>query len=102
MERDTLVGLLEHDPRYDYILGKCGAVVVVDLHIGDDRDHPITKFTPGAIARHTWPEVRAQATHGRDVDHVTRITGYFSRTSGWNRGKAQELKDRHRTTVEEG
>jgi len=32
----------------------------------------------------------------RNVDHITRITGYFSKTSGWNKGKTAELKDRVR------
>ncbi|KAF0135038.1 MAG: ribonucleoside-triphosphate reductase [Candidatus Saganbacteria bacterium] len=31
-----------------------------------------------------------------NVDGITRITGYFSRISGWNKGKKAELKDRHR------
>ncbi|MEO0074908.1 MAG: anaerobic ribonucleoside-triphosphate reductase [candidate division WOR-3 bacterium] len=31
-----------------------------------------------------------------DVDHITRVTGYFSRVSGWNLGKKAELKDRYK------
>ncbi len=31
------------------------------------------------------------------VEGITRITGYFSRISGWNKGKIAELRDRHRT-----
>ncbi|MFZ1946558.1 MAG: anaerobic ribonucleoside-triphosphate reductase [bacterium] len=31
-----------------------------------------------------------------DVDGITRVTGYFSRISGWNNGKRAELKDRAR------
>lgn len=31
-----------------------------------------------------------------NVDGITRITGYFSKISGWNKGKTGELKDRHR------
>jgi len=33
-----------------------------------------------------------------DVDGITRITGYFTKTSSWNKGKLGELKDRHRNT----
>ncbi len=29
-----------------------------------------------------------------DVDGITRITGYFTKTSSWNKGKRGELKDR--------
>lgn len=32
----------------------------------------------------------------RKVDGITRITGYYSFTSGWNKGKRGELKDRFR------
>ena len=35
-----------------------------------------------------------------DVDGITRVTGYFTRTSSWNAGKRGELKDRARRPVE--
>ncbi len=31
-----------------------------------------------------------------DIDFITRITGYFTRVSAWNKGKRGELKDRYR------
>ena len=31
-----------------------------------------------------------------DVDGITRITGYFTKISGWNKGKIGELRDRFR------
>jgi ribonucleoside-triphosphate reductase len=31
-----------------------------------------------------------------DVDGITRITGYFTKTSSWNKGKLGELKNRYR------
>lgn len=31
-----------------------------------------------------------------DVDGITRITGYFTKVSSWNKGKLGELKDRYR------
>lgn len=34
-----------------------------------------------------------------EVDGITRITGYFTRTSSWNAGKRGELHDRTRTPV---
>ncbi|MEO0070840.1 MAG: anaerobic ribonucleoside-triphosphate reductase [candidate division WOR-3 bacterium] len=37
--------------------------------------------------------------HSAEVDHITRVTGYFSRVSGWNAGKRQELKDRYKTDL---
>ncbi|MFA4906107.1 MAG: anaerobic ribonucleoside-triphosphate reductase [Candidatus Margulisiibacteriota bacterium] len=32
-----------------------------------------------------------------NIEGITRITGYFSRITGWNKGKRGELKDRYRT-----
>jgi ribonucleoside-triphosphate reductase len=34
--------------------------------------------------------------HSTEVDGITRITGYFTRVSSWNKGKIGELKDRYR------
>jgi ribonucleoside-triphosphate reductase len=34
------------------------------------------------------------------VDHIARITGYYSSESGWNEAKKQELRDRNRYNVE--
>ncbi|MBP8625484.1 MAG: anaerobic ribonucleoside-triphosphate reductase [Syntrophorhabdales bacterium] len=34
--------------------------------------------------------------NSKDVDGITRITGYFTKVSSWNKGKLGELKDRYR------
>lgn len=34
-----------------------------------------------------------------DVEQISRITGYLNAVSGFNAGKAQELKDRHRENI---
>jgi anaerobic ribonucleoside-triphosphate reductase len=33
------------------------------------------------------------------VDHITRVTGYFTKISSWNKGKKAELKDRYRSQL---
>ncbi len=33
------------------------------------------------------------------VEQITRITGYFTKVSSWNKGKRGELKDRHKNTI---
>jgi ribonucleoside-triphosphate reductase len=37
-----------------------------------------------------------------DVDGITRITGYFTRLSSWNKGKLGELRDRYRNNFNGG
>ncbi|MBM3209252.1 anaerobic ribonucleoside-triphosphate reductase [Candidatus Shapirobacteria bacterium] len=39
---------------------------------------------------------RCSFCRSADVDHMTRVSGFFSLTSRWNKGKTQELKDRFR------
>jgi anaerobic ribonucleoside-triphosphate reductase len=34
---------------------------------------------------------------GENIDHITRVTGYFTKVSGWNKGKKAELRDRYRS-----
>ena len=34
-----------------------------------------------------------------NIEGITRITGYFSRITGWNKGKTGELKDRYRSNA---
>jgi ribonucleoside-triphosphate reductase len=36
------------------------------------------------------------ACHSKYVEGITRVTGYFSKISGWNKGKIGELRDRYR------
>lgn len=36
---------------------------------------------------------------GDDLEHWSRITGYYQQLRGWNAGKLQEFKDRHRYAV---
>lgn len=39
-----------------------------------------------------------KATHqGKNIEQMTRVTGYFSKVGKWNKGKKGELKDRYRT-----
>jgi ribonucleoside-triphosphate reductase len=35
----------------------------------------------------------------RQVDGITRVTGYYTYVSAWNKGKKGELKDRYKVTV---
>lgn len=36
---------------------------------------------------------------GSNIEVMTRITGYYSKVAGWNKGKLGELKDRYRNSV---
>lgn len=34
--------------------------------------------------------------HSANIDSWSRITGYLQNIEGWNKGKKQELEDRHK------
>jgi len=93
MKLDELTVWLDSRDDWDYQVDDTGVL------IRNARLETLTHCTFGAIERNTIDTLTAACAQGRDVDHITRVTGYFSRTSGWNRGKAGELKDRHRSVV---
>ena len=102
MTVNDLVHRLEGDKRYDYFVEGDGSVTITDTQVvvaADSDVHPVTNFSEEALLGIDWPQVRASAAQGHDVDHITRVTGYFSKVSSWNRGKTRELKDRHRTAL---
>jgi len=93
MKLDELKSWLDSQEEWDYQLDDEGVL------LRNNRLETLTHATFSAIERSTLEQLTAACTHGRDVDHITRVTGYFSRTSGWNRGKTAELKDRYRSRV---
>lgn len=99
MTVNDLVHWLEGNERYEYAVERDGSVTITDTRVvvaADSDVHPVTNFTAEVLSGLTWPAVRGHAAQGHDVDHITRITGYFSKTSGWNKGKKAELRDRYR------
>ena len=57
-----------------------------------------THFSDKAISTMGLNDL-VRATHqGKNIEHMTRVTGYFSKVSKWNKGKKGELKDRHRVS----
>ncbi len=42
---------------------------------------------------------RCPSCTSENIEGITRITGYFSKIPGWNKGKIAELRDRHRVKI---
>ena len=40
-----------------------------------------------------------EINRGLEIEGITRITGYFTKVSGWNPGKRAELKDRMKSRL---
>ena len=49
-----------------------------------------------SLPEQSWPTVNRFVKAGRDVHHMSRIVGYYSRIQNWNPSKRGELKDRHK------
>ena len=56
-------------------------------------------ITIEAMAKLDLKTLAAVTARGKDVDHISRVTGYFSYVSRWNKGKQAELKDRVRSKL---
>ncbi|MFH1784039.1 MAG: hypothetical protein ABH868_03985 [bacterium] len=64
--------------------------------IGSQRLDTVAHFTSEAIEANEWAALENQVVQGKDVYHVSRIVGYFSRIENWNKSKIGELDDRHK------
>jgi len=65
------------------------------LHWDDPRSGGDVAFVDAdALPGLDWPTVRGYAIGGRNIVHMTRIVGYYSRLDNWNPSKLGELKDR--------
>ena len=107
MERAEFLAMLDGDDSYDYWLDdeEVDSPVTVMWYRQGRRpgEDPaaVTKLEWFAVEQNDWPTLDKACKQGKDVDHISRVTGYFSKTSGWNRGKQAELKDRARVKVGE-
>ncbi len=93
MKLEELTGWLDSQQEWDYQLDDKGVL------IRNDRLQTLTHCTFDAVEKNTVETLRTACSQGKDVDQITRVTGYFSRVSGWNKGKTGELRDRHRSEV---
>lgn len=59
---------------------------------------PNCKIVKGFLAEagEEYKEETCEKCHSKNIDYISRITGYLQAVSGWNEGKKQELLDRIR------
>jgi hypothetical protein len=63
--------------------------------IGSKQLDTTAHFTEDAIKNNEWAALNKQIIQGKDVCHVTRVVGYYSKVQNWNKSKIGELGDRH-------
>lgn len=103
MTRQEFLRNLDDDDAYDYWLDdeEIDSPITVMWYKQGRRpgEDPaaVTKLEWFAVEKNDWPTLDAACKQGKDVEWITRTTGYFSRVSQWNPGKRGELQDRHRS-----
>ena len=65
-------------------------------YIGSEKFGTVAHFATEAIEGNDWHALRRHVIQGKNVHHVTRIVGYYSRIENWNKSKRGELNDRHK------
>ena len=65
-----------------------------------EEQHRATRITDKKLEELDAQGLMHNINKGVDVDCITRITGYFSKTKNWNPGKTEELKDRYKPALE--
>jgi hypothetical protein len=63
--------------------------------IRSERFDTKAHFTNEAIQGNDWTKLNRGIVQGKDVYHITRIVGYYSKVHNWNKSKLGELEDRH-------
>jgi hypothetical protein len=95
MKREELIEYLnERAQRYNYKEETDGTITINDTLL-----ETFTQVTKEAIEKYTLDTIIMATHQGKNIEHITRVTGYFSKVGGWNKGKRQELIDRHRTPL---
>ena len=97
MTLDELNAFLEANQEIMWTQDDAGNLYL--RHSVFDKENEKLKIEPGALEELTAKKLEQVLVGGRNVEHITRVTGYFSRVSGWNKGKRGELMDRSRTVV---
>ena len=96
MNRTEFIIALNQEPDMRFVEIDDGQIVVMNIRLDTE-----TIFTSDAIERLDYSELKKATHHGKNVEHMTRVTGYFSKVEGWNKGKKGELDDRKRGTLED-
>ena len=76
-----------------------GRPAVPGYLIANDRWETLTRISRDKLASMTVPMLEDVTAQGKNVEHITRVTGYLSKTSSWNKGKKAELRDRARVKL---
>lgn len=97
MDRAELSLYLESRPEIEWKLEDDKTILL--RHSVYDKDNEGIKVELDKLGNITPVKLDAILVNGRNISHITRVTGYMSKVDGWNPGKVGELKDRQRINI---
>lgn len=97
MTIEELESFLENNEQIEWMIDEENNIYLRHGHY--DKEQEKLKIEPKALKELTVEKLEKILVGGRDIEHITRVTGYFSRVSGWNKGKKGELSERNRVSL---
>lgn len=94
MNREDLDKFLAENPQVEKISEEDGILML--RHKEYDKEDEFLAVDLSKLNKISAQMLLQQLVAGRNVSHITRVTGYMSTVEGWNKGKIGELKDRAR------
>jgi hypothetical protein len=95
MKREEFVEYLASNPEtYEWSEGENEGKD--GIYVKNCQFETVTHFSDIAIEKNELNILLEQTSHGKNVEQITRVTGFFSKVSSWNKGKLGELKERNR------
>jgi hypothetical protein len=85
----------------EYPCPKCGRSDAMKRLCPLDHCHCSHEVMGGITYCPICGEAACPECGSHDVLQISRVTGYMQDVSGWNSGKIQELRDRHRINIGE-
>lgn len=99
MDRREFLDRLDEHPQLQFYVIENGEFGMPDgVMVGNTVFDTETHFSWDAIDRHEWDFLYHQTHQGKNIEQMTRVTGYYSKISLVNKGKRGEIRDRHRET----
>lgn len=104
MTKQELNQFLEHHTNIEWrdVEDNCIDFRNTNLPWYQENDKHATRISTETLSKMSENDLLYQINKGVDVEGISRITGYFSKTRSWNLGKIAERKDRHISNMTTG
>jgi len=101
MTKEEFSGFENEHPTLEHTIDKDGLHVFFrdPVYPFYEKEENATRITREKFEEMSVYELEDAIYRGLNIEHITRVTGYFVKTSQMNKGKQAELRDRKRTPI---